>query len=153
MSPGRAYALSICAFVALCCGQPARADEAESWREIETKYIFGFTTGSGIGIEDEKELTATRSIASASATAGTMPPRRSTNMSLSRRNSCRSNSARSARPTTFAASPISTTANSLRLPEALPNSAFWGREVGSSLPLNLAEFERHRARLKFAWEF
>lgn len=35
----------------------ARADEASDWREIETKYIFGFTTGSGIGIEGEKEFT------------------------------------------------------------------------------------------------
>jgi hypothetical protein len=33
------------------------------------------------------------------------------------------------------------------------NSQVWGREVGSPLPLNLAEFKRHRARLKFAWEF
>jgi len=30
-------------------GGPASSD-ASSWREIETKYIFGFTTGSGIGI-------------------------------------------------------------------------------------------------------
>jgi len=35
----------------------ARADDASSWREIETKYIFGFTTGSGIGLEGEKEFT------------------------------------------------------------------------------------------------
>ena len=28
-----------------------------SWKEIETKYIFGFTTGSGIGLEGEKEFT------------------------------------------------------------------------------------------------
>src|SRR5258708_6044255 len=28
-----------------------------SWRDIETKYIFGFTTGSGIGLEGEKEFT------------------------------------------------------------------------------------------------
>ena len=27
------------------------------WKEIETKYIFGFTTGSGIGLEGEKEFT------------------------------------------------------------------------------------------------
>jgi hypothetical protein len=33
------------------------------------------------------------------------------------------------------------------------NSQVWGREVGNALPLNLAEFQRHRARLKFAWEF
>src|SRR4029077_20285761 len=35
----------------------ARAEDASSWREIETKYIFGFTTGSGIGLEGEKEFT------------------------------------------------------------------------------------------------
>ena len=35
----------------------ARADDATSWKEIETKYIFGFTTGSGIGLEGEKEFT------------------------------------------------------------------------------------------------
>ena len=38
------------------CGA-ARAEDASSWREIETKYIFGFTTGSGIGLEGEKEFT------------------------------------------------------------------------------------------------
>lgn len=36
---------------------PARADDASNWRDIETKYIFGFTTGSGIGLEGEKEFT------------------------------------------------------------------------------------------------
>jgi hypothetical protein len=35
----------------------ARAEDYSSWREIETKYIFGFTTGSGIGLEGEKEFT------------------------------------------------------------------------------------------------
>jgi hypothetical protein len=35
----------------------ARADDASAWRDIETKYIFGFTTGSGIGLEGEKEFT------------------------------------------------------------------------------------------------
>jgi hypothetical protein len=35
----------------------ARAEDASSWREIETKYVFGFTTGSGIGLEGEKEFT------------------------------------------------------------------------------------------------
>jgi hypothetical protein len=33
------------------------------------------------------------------------------------------------------------------------NTQVWGHEVGNPLPLNLAEFQRHRARLKFAWEF
>jgi hypothetical protein len=40
----------------LGCGN-ARAEDASSWRELETKYIFGFTTGSGIGLEGEKEFT------------------------------------------------------------------------------------------------
>jgi hypothetical protein len=34
-----------------------RAQDAGSWKDIETKYIFGFTTGSGIGLEGEKEFT------------------------------------------------------------------------------------------------
>ncbi len=29
---------------------------ADTWREIETKYVFGFTEGSGIGLEGEKEF-------------------------------------------------------------------------------------------------
>jgi hypothetical protein len=41
-----------------CWGSGAvRAEDASAWRDIETKYIFGFTTGSGIGIEGEKEFT------------------------------------------------------------------------------------------------
>jgi hypothetical protein len=39
------------------CSGAAHAEDASSWREIETKYIFGFTTGSGIGLEGEKEFT------------------------------------------------------------------------------------------------
>jgi hypothetical protein len=35
----------------------AHAQDASSWKDIETKYIFGFTTGSGIGLEGEKEFT------------------------------------------------------------------------------------------------
>jgi hypothetical protein len=35
----------------------ARAEDASSWKDIETKYIFGFTLGSGIGLEGEKEFT------------------------------------------------------------------------------------------------
>jgi hypothetical protein len=38
-------------------GSIARADDYTAWRDIETKYIFGFTTGSGIGLEGEKEFT------------------------------------------------------------------------------------------------
>lgn len=39
-------------------GGAARANESDpgTWRELETKYLFGFTSGSGIGIEGEKEL-------------------------------------------------------------------------------------------------
>ena len=33
------------------------------------------------------------------------------------------------------------------------NAQVWGREVGNPVSLNLAEFQRQRARLKFAWEF
>ena len=35
----------------------AQAQDTANWRDIETKYIFGFTTGSGIGLEGEKEFT------------------------------------------------------------------------------------------------
>lgn len=34
-----------------------QAEDYTAWRDIETKYIFGFTTGSGIGLEGEKEFT------------------------------------------------------------------------------------------------
>jgi hypothetical protein len=53
----RAIALCAAACVSLLGCGAARADDASSWREIETKYIFGFTTGSGIGLEGEKEFT------------------------------------------------------------------------------------------------
>ena len=38
-------------------GGISQAEDASSWKDIETKYIFGFTTGSGIGLEGEKEFT------------------------------------------------------------------------------------------------
>jgi hypothetical protein len=51
-------ALAFCALAVLLGGTAAaRTQDASSWREIETKYIFGFTTGSGIGLEGEKEFT------------------------------------------------------------------------------------------------
>jgi hypothetical protein len=53
----RAIALCAAAGLSLWGCAAARADDASSWREIETKYIFGFTTGSGIGLEGEKEFT------------------------------------------------------------------------------------------------
>src|ERR1700680_542395 len=34
----------------------AQDDAAPVYREIETKYIFGFTEGSSIGLEGEKEV-------------------------------------------------------------------------------------------------
>src|SRR5438270_11836355 len=42
----------------LCAGVPARAQDSAplQFHEIETKYIFGFTEGSGIGLEGEKEF-------------------------------------------------------------------------------------------------
>jgi hypothetical protein len=45
--------------IAVLClvGGVARAEDASTWRELETKYIFGYTTGSGIGLEGEKEFT------------------------------------------------------------------------------------------------
>ena len=56
--PGRCHSIVLCAIACLFCGSgTARAEDASSWRDIETKYIFGFTTGSGIGLEGEKEFT------------------------------------------------------------------------------------------------
>src|SRR5450756_1295584 len=55
---GRGHAVALGALAGLVSGYgAARAEDASSWREIETKYIFGFTTGSGIGLEGEKEFT------------------------------------------------------------------------------------------------
>src|SRR5450755_621608 len=55
---GRRHALALGAIGGLFwCSAAARADDASSWRDLETKYIFGFTTGSGIGLEGEKEVT------------------------------------------------------------------------------------------------
>jgi hypothetical protein len=33
------------------------------------------------------------------------------------------------------------------------NTQVWGREVGNPVSFNLSEFQHHRAKLKFAWEF
>jgi hypothetical protein len=55
---GRRHALALGAIGGLLwCSAVARADDASSWHDLETKYIFGFTTGSGIGLEGEKEIT------------------------------------------------------------------------------------------------
>ena len=53
---GLYHAIALCAAACLS-GGAARAEDASSWRDLETKYIFGFTTGSGIGLEGEKEFT------------------------------------------------------------------------------------------------
>jgi hypothetical protein len=55
----RCHVLVLCAVAGLSFSgsRTVRAEDASSWREIETKYIFGFTTGSGIGLEGEKEFT------------------------------------------------------------------------------------------------
>jgi hypothetical protein len=62
IQPGRCQtivlSIALCAIAGLFWGSgSARAEDASSWRDIETKYIFGFTTGSGIGLEGEKEFT------------------------------------------------------------------------------------------------
>jgi hypothetical protein len=51
------HTLALCAAACVWGSGVARADDASTWRDIETKYIFGFTTGSGIGLEGEKEFT------------------------------------------------------------------------------------------------
>src|SRR3954454_4608259 len=54
----RCQVIALCAVAGFGFGYgTARADDASTWRDIETKYIFGFTTGSGIGLEGEKEFT------------------------------------------------------------------------------------------------
>src|ERR1700757_5471367 len=55
---GRMWALgSAMAAATLFVGVPTYADDANNnFYEIETKYIFGFTEGSGIGLEGEKEF-------------------------------------------------------------------------------------------------
>src|SRR5882757_8221174 len=58
IQPGRCHSVVLCAAGCLFwASAAARAEDASSWRDIETKYIFGFTTGSGIGLEGEKEFT------------------------------------------------------------------------------------------------
>jgi hypothetical protein len=53
-SPTALVALALATWVGLSCRSQARAEDV--YREIETKYIFGFTEGSGIGLEGEKEF-------------------------------------------------------------------------------------------------
>jgi hypothetical protein len=52
-----ARALSIAALFILAMSFGARAqDNPVIYRDVETKYVFGFTEGSGIGLEGEKEF-------------------------------------------------------------------------------------------------
>lgn len=53
--PSLAIALSLIGFDAI---SSVRAQDNAGFYEIETKYIFGFTEGSGIGLEREKEVSA-----------------------------------------------------------------------------------------------
>jgi len=48
--------VSAVAFLLAATAGAAHAQDPSTWREIETNYIFGFTEGSGIGLEGEKEV-------------------------------------------------------------------------------------------------
>ena len=48
--------LSVVTTALLMATTGAKAQDTGVYREIETKYIFGFTEGSGIGLEGEKEV-------------------------------------------------------------------------------------------------
>jgi hypothetical protein len=50
----RGAALAALAFSV--CGVANAQSTAPAWRDIETKYVFGFTEGSGIGLEGEREV-------------------------------------------------------------------------------------------------
>jgi hypothetical protein len=53
----RAWALVIALLFFTAAGFGVRAqDKPNVYRDVETKYIFGFTEGSGIGLEGEKEF-------------------------------------------------------------------------------------------------
>ena len=52
-----ARAIIFAASLLFAAGSSARAqDNPAFYRDVETKYIFGFTEGSGIGLEGEKEF-------------------------------------------------------------------------------------------------
>jgi hypothetical protein len=48
--------LAAAAMISLSTANSVRAQDNAGFYEIETKYIFGFTEGSGIGLEGEKEV-------------------------------------------------------------------------------------------------
>lgn len=47
---------AVTALLLCIAGAEARAQDNNDFREIETKYIFGFTSGTSIGLEGEKEF-------------------------------------------------------------------------------------------------
>ena len=52
-----AHTLTVAALMFTANGYCAQAQDAPAvWRDVETKYVFGFTEGSGIGLEGEKEF-------------------------------------------------------------------------------------------------
>ena len=111
---GKTWALGAAAAVAtLFVGIPAYADDANNFYEIETKYIFGFTEGSGIGLEGEKEFSPETVI-----------------------NFGKRDGRYAVSETKFEY-------------EFTPNQ-YIQIELG---PLDLADFSRHRAKIKFAFEF
>jgi hypothetical protein len=50
------YSAAFAAALSLLSQSAHAQYDASKWREVETKYIFGFTEGSGIGLEGEKEF-------------------------------------------------------------------------------------------------
>jgi len=54
----RCFACARAAGLLLCGAHPVTAYDDSAFREIETKYIFGFTEGSSIGLQGEKEFSA-----------------------------------------------------------------------------------------------
>src|SRR4051812_17295645 len=54
----RCFACACAAGLLLCGAHPVTAYDDSAFREIETKYIFGFTEGSSIGLQGEKEFSA-----------------------------------------------------------------------------------------------
>ena len=52
-----ARALAVAALMFTANGFSAQAQDAPAvWRDVETKYVFGFTEGSGIGLVVSKQL-------------------------------------------------------------------------------------------------
>src|SRR6478736_5092978 len=180
----------------------ARAEDASSWRDIETKYIFGFTTGSGIGLEGEKEFTVDsigrfgkrdgHYAATETKYEFEFTPSQFIQIEFGALGSThniggvtdlddRRQLAVSGAFAEFRYLAIERTSNNpLSVTLAVEptvrfidetggarvrnyefettmnadwNAQVWGREIGNPVQLNLAEFQRHRARLKFAWEF